>query len=43
MDLVTAFVVLLQEVSGTMTAPTFESFVTVVTGWGARPGAPSPE
>ena len=33
MDLVAAFVVLLQEVSGTMTAPTFESFVTVVTGW----------
>jgi len=32
-DLVPGFAMLLQAVSPTMTAPTFESFVTVVTGW----------
>jgi hypothetical protein len=33
MDLVAGFVVLLQGVSSAMTAPTFDSFVTVIGGW----------
>lgn len=33
MELVPGFAVLLQAVSGGMTAPTCESFVTIVTGW----------
>ena len=33
MELVPDFVVLLQGVAATMTGPTFESFVTIVTGW----------
>lgn len=33
MELVPGFVVLLQGLSSTMTAPTFDSFVTVMTGW----------
>ena len=33
MELVPGFVVLVQGLSATMTAPTFDSFVTVVTGW----------
>lgn len=33
MELVPGFVVLLQGLSSTMTAPTFDSFVTVVAGW----------
>ena len=33
MDLVTSFVELLQQVAVVFTAPTFNSFVTVLTGW----------
>ena len=33
MNLVPGFAMLLQALSPTMTAPTFDSFVTVVTGW----------
>ncbi len=33
MELVPGFVVLLQSLAVTMTAPTFDSFVTVLTGW----------
>ena len=33
MNLVPGFIVLLQALAPTMTTPTFESFVTVVTGW----------
>jgi hypothetical protein len=33
MELVPGFVVLVQGLSATMTAPTFDSFVTVITGW----------
>lgn len=33
MELVPDFVVLLQGVAATMTGPTFQSFVTIVTGW----------
>jgi hypothetical protein len=33
MELVPGFVVLLQGLSATMTSPTFDSFVTVITGW----------
>ena len=33
MDLVTSFVVLLQQVAFVFTAPTFNSFLTVLTGW----------
>ena len=33
MELVPGFVLLLQGLSNTMTAPTFDSFVTVLTGW----------
>ena len=33
MELVPGFVLFLQGLSATMTAPTFESFLTVVTGW----------
>jgi len=33
MELVPDFVVLLQGLSATMTAPTFQSFVTITTGW----------
>lgn len=33
MELVPGFLVLLQGLSATMTSPTFDSFVTVVTGW----------
>jgi hypothetical protein len=33
MELVPGFMVLLQGLSATMTAPTFDSFVTVLTGW----------
>lgn len=33
MDLVPGFVQLLQPLVSTMTAPTFDSFVTIATGW----------
>ena len=33
MNLVPGFIVLLQALAPTMTTPTFESLVTVVTGW----------
>ena len=33
MEFVPGFGLLLQELAVTMTAPTFESFVTILTGW----------
>lgn len=33
MELVPGFTLLLQGLAGTMTTPTFESFLTVLTGW----------